>query len=100
MGQPILLEKDGKPQFVVYGRAEATLFIAQGWQCADPEYGASIRADDLTAIPGINDHMAALLAQAGLVTYAGVVEANDLTAFNGIGKTTAKRIKESAVELA
>ncbi len=57
--------------------------------------------DDFCEINGINDDIAGALIDAGYKYYQDIVDASEkeLTKISGIGKATAKTIKESASEL-
>lgn len=46
MGQPIILKKKGESDMIVYGRAEAAVYMADGWLLEGMEEEASPTADD------------------------------------------------------
>jgi transcription termination factor NusA len=102
MGQPITLAKDGN-ELIVYGRSQAAVHVAQGYQYTDSDVAAAgVRADDLTALRGVNEDMAAKIAGRGWTTYEAVAEApvKEMTAIKGIGPKLAATIKGEAARLA
>lgn len=102
MGQPIYLERDGE-KMTVYGPNQARAMAAQGWRATDEESAVPlVGADDLTAIKGVGEAVASVLADAGFRTYTAVAEApaDKLVALDRISQKTVKGIQESAADLA
>ena len=51
MGQPIILKKKGESDMIVYGRAEAAVYIADGWALAGEEDTQAPPAADVVEEP-------------------------------------------------
>jgi transcription termination factor NusA len=101
MGQPVTLQR-GEEEVIVYGRAQAAVYVAQGYRYGDADTAAAgIPADDLTAIQGVNEDMAAKIASRGWTTYEAVAEApvKEMMAIKGIGPKLAATIKGEAAQL-
>lgn len=98
MGEPIeLVSPDGEP-FTVYGRHEAAVYLAQGYQSAAD---VVITADNLSKLDGATTAIVQALTGLGLYTYAAVLNADmeTLTGIKGVGKTTAEKLQASAKAL-
>lgn len=108
MGEPIYLVKtDEKGKEVgketAYGPAQAATLRAKGYAYAtDKPPTAEVSADDLTKLEGVTDTIAEAMVNAGMLTYADVIEAplEKLTALPGVANATAGKIKASAAKLA
>ena len=102
MGQPINLVREDE-KLVVYGPNQARVMIAQGWKPAGEteETIALGPVDDLTAIKGVGEMLAGILADAGYHSYASIVNApiEKLVALDKISLMSATRIQKNAVDL-
>ena len=105
MGQPIKLVKtdsEGVQELIVYGRGQAAVHVAQGFQYeTEAEAQAGVRADDLTAISGLSAGVVEGITALGLLTYDDVAEApvKDLVKIQGVGQKMAAKLKSEAAEL-
>lgn len=101
MGQPIYLQRENE-KMTVYGMSQARVHIAQGWRMADPEKAnAAGKVDDLTAIYGVGEWLAGVLANAGFDTYQKINDAptDKLVALNGISPLSVGKIQKNVAEL-
>jgi predicted flap endonuclease-1-like 5' DNA nuclease len=101
MGQPIHLEREDE-KTVVYGMNQARIMTAQGWSVMNSDQKGAIGVvDDLTAIHGVGEVTAAVLANAGFNTYIKIHNAptDELVALNGISPLSAAKIQKNAADL-
>ena len=102
MGQPINLVREDE-KLVVYGPNQARVMIAQGWkQAGEEEVEIALGpVDDLTAITGVGESTAGILADAGYQSYVSIVDApiEKLVALNKISLLFAQKIQKNAADL-
>jgi hypothetical protein len=105
MGQPIrLVSPDGegltRVSITVYGRHEAAVYLAKGYQPAEDGLlgNVPIPTEDLSLLDGATEAIVQGLTSLGLDTCAAVAAADvdTLTGIKGVGKATAARLRASA----